>query len=76
MPMDFPDMRSLELAAEVWKFRSPNEGETEDAYRTALANHVQPKDLIESMEIRNKVGWDRFNDRQNLDMIKRVGQPK
>lgn len=71
MPMDFPDMNSLKNAAEVWTFREPLEGESEDAYRTALADHVQPKDLIESMEIRAKVGWDKFSPEQNLDMIQR-----
>ena len=72
MPMDFPDMRSLKRAAELWKFRQPVEGESEDAYRTALAAHVESKDYIESMEIRNKVGWDRFSPKQNEDMVTRL----
>lgn len=73
MPMDFPDMKSLTSAAELWKFRKPAKGETEDAYRTALADHVQPRDYIESLEIRNKVGWDRFSKDQNKDMLRRRG---
>jgi hypothetical protein len=73
MPMDFPDMRSLERAADVWKFRKANDGETEAEYRVALADHVQPHDYIESLEIRNKVGWDKFSPEQNKDMLRRRG---
>ena len=32
------------FAAEVWKFRPPNPGESERVYREALADHVEPKD--------------------------------
>lgn len=72
MPQDFPDMNSLCRAAEAWEFRSPRDGEAEADYRTALADHVQPKDYIESLEIRNKVGWDKFSDVQNMDMLRRI----
>lgn len=71
MPMDFPDMNSLKRAAECWHFRAPTDGESEDDYRTALANFVEPKDFVESCEIRNKVGWDRFSSQQNKDMVLR-----
>lgn len=67
MPMDFPDMNSLKAAAEVHQFRQPKENETEEEYRIALADFVQPHDLVESMEIRNKVGWDRFTEKQNTE---------
>ena len=60
MPMDFPDMQSLKMAAEIHKFRQPAEGETEVQYRRALADHVRPIDFIESEEIRNGVGWDKI----------------
>lgn len=73
MPIDFTDMKSLTVAAELWKFRKPTEGETEDQYRTALADFVAPKDFVESCEIRNKVGWDRFSPDQNKDMLRRRG---
>jgi len=69
MPMDFPDLRSLEFAAEVHNFRKIKKGETEDEFRSALADHVQSIDYIESLEIRNKVGWDKFTDAQKRDMI-------
>lgn len=39
MPMD--DMESLEFAAKLHGFRQPTEGEREDVYRNALANHVE-----------------------------------
>jgi hypothetical protein len=69
MPMDFPDMKSLLRAAECWNFRQPNDGESEDSYRQALANHVEPNDFIESQEIRNKVGWNKFSEAQNWRML-------
>ncbi len=72
MPMDFPDMASLERAALVHKFRTINEGESEDSYRTALADHVESRDFVESYEIRNKVGWDKFTTEQNIDMVARM----
>ena len=71
MPMDFPTFDSLKSHAEMLSFRQPNDGETEEEYRTALADHVEPLDYIESLEIRNKVGWDKFSDSQNRDMIQR-----
>lgn len=71
MPMDFPDMSSLKRRAEIHHFRQPNEGESETQYRVALANHVQPIDFVESSEIRNKVGWNKFTDKQNTTMLER-----
>jgi len=73
MPMDFPDMRSLIFCAKIHKFREPNSGETEDDYRKALADHVAPRDFIESQEIRNRVGSDQWTDEQKKDMLRRRG---
>jgi hypothetical protein len=73
MPMNFPDMKSLTSAAEVHHFRKSIDGESEDEYRTALADHVEPLDFVESCEIRNKVGWDKFSDNQNRDLLRRSG---
>lgn len=73
MPMDFPDLKSLEKAAELWKFRTRAASESEAEYREALADFVQPKDFIESMEIRKGKGWDKFDDVDNRDMIRRSG---
>jgi len=69
MPMDFPDFDSLKRCAKVHKFREPYLNESEEIYRTALADHVKNIDFIESCEIRNKVGWDQFTDAQNLFML-------
>ena len=69
MPMDFPDMKSLIRAAGLWNFRAIQNGETEDQYREALADFVQPMDFVESCEIRNKVGWDKFNEQQAAEMV-------
>lgn len=71
MPMNFPTMDSLKMAAECHRFRQPHAGESEADYRKALADHVQPRDLIESMEIRTSVGWDQFSDAQNTEMLLR-----
>jgi hypothetical protein len=75
MPMSFPNMDSLKRHATMLKFRQPNKDESEDDYREALANHVQPIDFIESCEIRNKVGWDQWSEEQNRDMLRRRGFP-
>ncbi len=69
MPMNFPDMDSLKDAAALHGFRQPSEGETEIQYRVVLADHVQQTDVVESHEIRNKVGWDKFTDEQNAAMV-------
>lgn len=71
MPMDFPDMNSLKSAARVHKFREPLENEPEIDYRTALANHVAPRDFIESEEIRNGRGWDQWDEGQKKALLGR-----
>jgi hypothetical protein len=71
MPMNFPDMKSLISAAEVHEFRQPKENETQAAYRNALADHVAPRDFIESQEIRNGTGWDKWDDFQKTDLVLR-----
>lgn len=73
MPMDFPDMKSLELAAKIHGFRYLMEGETEAEYREHLADHVQPRDTIESYEIRTGKGWDQWTDAEKHDLILRQG---
>ena len=72
MPMSFPDMGSLERAAGVWKFRGPDAGETEAAYREALADFVVERDPIESMEIRTGSGWDAWDSSQEVDSVRRA----
>ena len=73
MPMDFPDLESLKFCARVHKFRKINDGESEHDYRESLADHVASIDLIESQEIRNKVGWDKWTEHQERDMLIRSG---
>ena len=73
MPMDFPDLKSLKYAARIWKFRTINDGESEDDYRNALADFVEDKDFIESQEIRHKVGWDKWSEEQEKDGLRRRG---
>lgn len=73
MPMDFPDLKSLERAARVHNFRPKENSETVDKYRSALANWVTTRDLIESHEIRTGKGWDQWTDEENRDLLKRQG---
>ena len=73
MPMSFPDMTSLHFAAKVHKFRKPTTEETEEEYRGALADHVAPRDFIESEEIRSKKGWDQWSENENKDVLRRAG---
>lgn len=69
MPMDFPDLKSLKFAAKAHKFRDINENETEIEYRNALADFISSKDFIESEEIRNSVGWDKWDEEQKSSML-------
>jgi hypothetical protein len=71
MPMDFKDLESLVRAAKCHHFRDKKKEETEKEYRTALADHVAPRDFIESEEIRNGIGWDKWNDTQKDFMLLR-----
>lgn len=71
MPMDFLDLKSLERAAKVHGFRAIRQDETEAQYRIVLADYVEPKDFIESQEIRNKVGWHKWSDEQNRATVMR-----
>lgn len=73
MPTDFPDMRSLERIASIHKFRELKTDESEDEYRSAIADHVYLIDSIESCEIRYKIGWDKWSEDQKKDMLRRGG---
>ena len=74
MPRNFPDMGSLERAAETWRFRPPHDGENERDYRAALADFVLPQDSVESMEIRTGHGWDQFTAEELMDLLLRRGR--
>lgn len=69
MPMDFPDLRSIKFAAQLHNFREIIPNESEDEYRTALADHVAKIDFIESEEIRNKKGWDMWSNKETLNIL-------
>ncbi len=69
MPMNFPDMRSLEITAEVHQFRQPEKNEAEADFRKALAEHVISRDRIEAFEILFGVGWDQWNDEQKMQSL-------
>jgi hypothetical protein len=69
MPMDFPDMKSLEMAAKVHRFRTKKLDESEFEYRNSLANHVSERDIIESQEIRLGKGWDKWTDGEKMMML-------
>ena len=46
--------------------------ETEIQYRNALADFVSVKDFIESEEIRNGCGWDKWTNDQKGAMLGRT----
>lgn len=69
MPMDFPDMRSLERAAEVHKFRDPLPEESETNFRQALHEHVLPIDRVESFEILFGIGCNKWTERQRMQSM-------
>jgi hypothetical protein len=69
MPMDFPDIHSLEMAARCWHYRSPYPNETDVEYRLALAKYVAHQDIIEAYEIKFGVGWDRWSDAQKVESL-------
>lgn len=73
MPMDFPDLRSLKITAKIHGFRRVGLQETEADFREALADHVHPKDTIESYEIRTGKGWDKWTDAEKKDILNRQG---
>ena len=64
------------IIARVWGFRGLKEGETEIQYRTDLADFVQDKDMIESMEIRTGKGWDKFTTGDEASTLARVFDAK
>ena len=70
MPIRFPDIKSLKRAAEIHNFRQPNEDESEQAYRAALANHVTPRDRIEGHEIRTGKGWNEWNAEDKIALFR------
>ena len=69
--MSWPDMESLQLAAEVYKFRAPNKDETEEDYRNDLSMHVGASCAISGHEIRTKKGWNEWSDDEKRDIIRR-----
>lgn len=68
MPRDFEDACSLHDAAKRHDFRSIIEGESDEHYREALANHVTSIDIVEANEIRHGIGWDR-QSKEQLDTL-------
>ena len=72
--MSFPDYEALIRCGKVWKFRPPQDDESEASYRVALADFVQSKDLVESMEIRTGHSWNVFTNEENVDLLRRSGQ--
>lgn len=71
MPHSHPDLESLRHTAKMTGFREPLPEESEVHFRDQLADYMEPKDPIWACEIRNKVGWDEFSEKQNLDMLRR-----
>lgn len=75
MPMSFPNMQSLKDRAMQRGFRTSNDGETTDQYRTAFANYMIKVDMVESMEIRSSKGWDQWSPEQGVQLMRDSGIP-
>jgi len=70
MPRSFPDMESLERAAQCHNFRQKLKSESEEDYRNALADHVRHIDPVESTEIRSGKGW---NAQSPMELLGHLG---
>ena len=75
MPVDFDTPEKVIGHAKMTGFRPPKEGESEANYREAYANHRQSEDSIEAHEIRTGKGWDKWNDKEKKDALRRQGFP-
>lgn len=75
MPMDFETHEKVVEHAEMTGFRQLKEGESEVDYRKAYADHHHSADPIEAHEIRTGKGWDKWNDEEKKDALKRRGFP-
>ena len=69
MPMNFPDMKTLQRRAEVHSFRQPRSNEEEANFRIELARHVLQRDRIEAFEIKFGIGWDQWTEEQKIDSL-------
>ena len=52
MPLDFPDLQSVQVLAKGYKFRDIQDSETEADYRESLADYVTKFGFVEAQEIR------------------------
>lgn len=69
MRTKFRTMEQLQGAAQMYGFRMPREGESDESYRSDLSDHVCKTDVVAGMEIHNGKGWQGFDELENLVML-------
>jgi hypothetical protein len=72
MPINVPDHDAVVREAQKHKFREPLIDESDDQYRTALADHVFKIDKVAGHEIRTGRGWDEWTASDRSDFIART----
>lgn len=75
MPNNYATLESLKRPAKQHGFRPQAHGESESAYRAALAAHVQPIDPVEAIEIRSGLGWDQHSPVGMLSILTAQAAP-
>lgn len=77
MPMDFPDLAKLRRSFDYPEMLPYQDGETEDTYRERCAAwSEQQGDHVQAQEVRTKKGWDKWNDFDKLDGLRRIARTK
>lgn len=69
MRTKFRNMDQLKGAAQLYGFREPHAGESEESYRSDLSDHVCKTDVVAGMEIHHGKGWQGFDELENLVML-------
>ena len=72
MPINVPDHDAVVREAKKHGYREPSDNESEEHYRTALADHVSRRDKVAGHEIRTGRGWDEWTASDKSDFNARL----
>ncbi len=72
MPINVPSHETVLREARKHRYREPRPGESEEDYRTSLAEHVFNIDKVAGHEIRTGRGWDEWTASDRADFIART----
>lgn len=76
MPLDFPDLDRLRKHFDHHSAVPYTEGESEAGYRDRCAKWSEEKgDLVQAHEVRIGKGWNRWNDVQTTEVLKKEVGP-